>query len=183
MPSNHISRINVGSPPKPFNILFDTGSSSILLASTHCHKNNTCRNVPFYNEKSSKSFKPYGKNNTSLIINFPQAKVKGRIGLETFQLSKKIIVTNQIFSQVYSSSQNIFLKGHMSGILGLGLKTKGSIGPTLFESLAKQKVLKKNIIGFSYSKFKGEINFGYINDKNYKGTINKNKVISKTYWA
>jgi hypothetical protein len=80
--------------------------------------------------------------------------------------------------------ENVLIKAGSSGIVGLGFPESSMFNGTFFDGLIRQKQLQKNVIGFDYKLFGGQINFGFINYTAFEaGTLNKHYVTEKYFWT
>jgi len=175
------SIISLGNPPQELKVVFDTGSGFFWVTSTYCVQNKTCLGVPFYDHSKSKSYKP---TNNRVEVSYATGIFVGKMSSETVKIGDKITITNELVGEIESMNKNVLNIAKSSGIVGLGFSETSLFNKTFFDSLVTQKQLKKNVIGFDYRTFGGEINFGYINFKRIKpGTLNKHYVIEKYFWT
>eukprot|EP00421_Protoceratium_reticulatum_P018150 CAMPEP_0168383458 /NCGR_PEP_ID=MMETSP0228-20121227/13913_1 /TAXON_ID=133427 /ORGANISM="Protoceratium reticulatum, Strain CCCM 535 (=CCMP 1889)" /LENGTH=717 /DNA_ID=CAMNT_0008396609 /DNA_START=126 /DNA_END=2279 /DNA_ORIENTATION=- len=71
--------INVGSPPMPFKVVFDTGSGHLILPSTYCHSE-TCRAHQRYRRSYSKTAKDIDYDGTIVKPGQPRDQITVSFG-------------------------------------------------------------------------------------------------------
>lgn len=171
--SQYIGKIQVGTPPQPIDIIFDTGSSNFWLTSTKCI-DKACAKHKTYNSKRSSTYEKVG---TRVEVEFGSGKVKGVFSRDDINFGPLKII-NQQFGEILQEKGEIFKKLKFSGILGLSFPTLSTLKYTpLFDSIMNKKLLKKNWFSFYLTKLEEEadsqIIFGEPDRNLYVGIVFK----------
>jgi cathepsin D len=112
--SSYFASMSIGTPPQRFNIILDTGSADLWLASTQC---TTCSSgTPLYDPTRSSSFT--GTSNT-VAIHYGSGAVQGTIAQDTVSMGGFTI--EQTFVSVEQTTDHI-LDGSAAGIMGLAFR-------------------------------------------------------------
>ena len=179
--SMYVGVIEIGTPLKSFPVILDTGTATLLIASSKC-TSEYCLNQQTYSSENSSTYKPL---DITTNIKFGLGEVKTTFGSETISFGN-IKIHNQPFAEIIEEKGNVFDQSAFSGIVGLGYPSLSFQNTTpLFDSIIQSKQLKHNLFTFYYSineQSNGEMTLGYIDDTKYKGTINYYKVIEKRFW-
>ncbi|KAJ7233903.1 aspartic peptidase A1 [Mycena rebaudengoi] len=147
--ASYFGTVNIGTPPQPFNVILDTGSSDLWVADTGC---STCdKTTPLFDTSKSSTFAPAGKSTT---ISYGSGKVGGTIGADVVSMGS---FTNsaQTLLTVQQTSDSL-LDGSVSGIMGLAF---GAIASTraqpFWQSLIASKQLESPEMAFWMTRFRG----------------------------
>jgi cathepsin D len=136
----------VGTPPKPFNLILDTGSSDMWIAHTSCA---ICSNVPQFDESLSSTFVA---TRTPFSIQYGSGAAAGVMGSDVVQMGG-FEVPNQPFAIADQVSDGL-LDNEISGLLGLGFGTIASSRTTpLAQTLAQQGALQEPLFSFFLTRF------------------------------
>lgn len=179
--SQYVGRIQVGSPPQEFDVIFDTGSSNLWINSDKC-LSEACMIHKRFHPKLSSTYKAL---NLEMNVQFGTGRIDGFLAKDTFHLGP-IKVHNQAFGQITSEQGDVFLTGRFDGILGLSFPSLSASSYTpVFDNVMKQSLLQYNIFSFYYSR-KGPsgsaIVFGFPNRELYTGSITFVEVSKELYW-
>jgi len=117
--SSYFGRISVGTPPLPFNVILDTGSSDLWLASTSCQSCNS--STPLFDGTKSSTLK---SSSTQVSIQYGVGQVAGTLASDTVSLGS-FTVTQQTFLSTDQITTGL-LSGSSSGLLGLGFQSIAS---------------------------------------------------------
>ncbi|GLB45046.1 putative peptidase A1 family protein [Lyophyllum shimeji] len=148
--ASYFATVNIGTPPQPFNVILDTGSSDLWVADSSCR---TCsRTTPTFD----------GTKSTSLLlsasgtnIRYGSGEVAGQIGTETVSMGG-FTVTQQTFLAV-TDLTNGLLDGSVSGIMGLAFSTIASTQSTPFwQTLATNGQLTNPEMSFWMTRFRND---------------------------
>ncbi|CAE6437176.1 unnamed protein product [Rhizoctonia solani] len=187
--SSYYGSIAVGTPPVAFNVILDTGSSDLWLASSTCYTG--CQKVPTFNAANSSSFQNL---TTTFSIRYGSGQAAGELGSDTVQMAG-FQVTGQTFALADQVSSGL-LSNPVSGLLGLGWSTIASSGATpLWETLAKNGQWTDPVMSFFLTRFidvngansqepGGEFMMGGTNTNLYSGDIDYVNIPSgqESYW-
>ena len=171
--------IKVGSPPKDFKILFDTGSSNLWLPSSKC---NICNDKNIYNSSDSTT---YQESNKNFEINYVSGKVSGFISEDIVNIGG-LNINNQSFAEIVDPSGlgNLFSMSKFDGILGMGfdnIAVNNLITP--IHNLLLQGKIKESIFAFYLgNNIEGELSIGNYNNEYTKNGINWIPLSVVGYW-
>lgn len=122
--SSYYGAMTIGTPPQQFNVILDTGSSDLWLASNQC---TACPSgTPEFDSTQSSSFT--AANNQPVTIQYGSGAVQGTLAQDTVSMGG-FTVSKQTFLNVQQTT-NSLLGGSVAGIMGLA-----------FQSLASTKAL------------------------------------------
>lgn len=174
--------ITVGTPPKKFNVIFDTSSSNLWVPGSGCFD---CGDHPKYNSSLSTS---YVANGTS----WHSKRVSGHLSTDTVSVGD-VQVTQQVFAEATDVSI-LGEYGPYDGILGMNLKSNSIDNiPTVFQNMIDQGVVKDPVISF-YLKSNldsdvkgeldtsGEMDIGGTDPAHYTGGLHYVDLTSETEW-
>ncbi|KAH7335273.1 acid protease [Rhizoctonia solani] len=187
--SLYYGSIAVGTPPVAFDVILDTGSSDLWLASSTCYTG--CQGVPTFNGANSSSFQNL---TTAFSIRYGSGQAAGELGSDTMQMAG-FQVTGQTFALADQVSSGL-LSNPISGLLGLGWSSIASSGAVPFwETLAKNNQLTEPVMSFFLTRFinatgartqepGGEFMLGGTNTNLYTGDIDYVNIPSgrESYW-
>lgn len=123
--SSYFGSMSIGTPPQQFNVILDTGSSDLWLASSQC---TACPSgTPEFDSTKSSSFAA-SSSNQPVTIQYGSGAVQGTLAQDTVSMGG-FTVSVQTFLNVQQTS-NSLLDGSVAGIMGLA-----------FQSLASTKAL------------------------------------------
>ncbi|KAH8388501.1 hypothetical protein KR093_008019, partial [Drosophila rubida] len=177
--------IGMGTPPQIFNVLFDTGSANMWLPSSNCHISNTaCQQHSRYKAHMSLSHAKVGRNFT---LGYGNGNVSGYLSQDTLLLDG-VELPGLIFGEVLSHYQPMFSATSFDGIIGLGFSQiawKDSI--PFFQLLCQQNYIKHCLFSVYLRRTTcgscgGNIIFGAIDAKKYKGVLHYVPLLDTGYW-
>ncbi|OAY82804.1 Aspartic proteinase [Ananas comosus] len=173
--AQYFGEIGIGTPPQNFTVIFDTGSSNLWIACLFHHK--------FKASKSSS----YTKNGESCKITYGSGTISGFFS-QDHVLVGDLLIKDQVFIETTRESSLTFLVAKFDGILGLGFPeiSVGSV-PPLWYSMAEQKLIDKKVFSFWLNRNEndengGEIVFGGVDSKHFKGDHTYVPITRKGYW-
>ena len=179
--------IKVGEPPQIIFVVFDTGSSNVLISNSQCQLHtNDC---PF----KFGNFFPENSNThvyTDITgeITFLCGRLKANVGRDTLRINGLKIEGQDIGEVYYQEGDCILKKGMVGGLLGLSppeMKLKGTV--SFLENLLNSKQLERNIMSFYFPPLgtdeKGVLTFGSIDTDLVRGPIKYYKSIYPEYWS
>ncbi|KAL5227569.1 hypothetical protein ABZP36_015834 [Zizania latifolia] len=182
--TQYFGEIGIGTPPQNFTVIFDTGSSNLWVPSTKCYFSIACYLHHRYRSKGSSS---YTKNGESCTISYGSGSIAGFFS-EDNVLVGDLVVKNQKFIEATSEPSITFIIGKFDGILGLGFP-EISVGkaPPIWQVMKEQKLIEKDVFSFWLNRDTdaptgGELVFGGVDPKHYKGSHTYVPVTRKGYW-
>ncbi|KAJ0978735.1 hypothetical protein J5N97_014209 [Dioscorea zingiberensis] len=182
--AQYYGEIGVGSPPQKFKVIFDTGSSNLWIPSSKCYFSLPCYFHAKY--KSAKS-STYTANGKSCKITYGSGSISGYFSQDNV-LVGDLVVKDQVFIEATREAALSFLLAKFDGILGLGFQ-EISVGdiPPLWSNMADQNIIDKKVFSFWLNRngtdeSGGELVFGGVDPKHYKGDHTYVSVSRKGYW-
>eukprot|EP00466_Bigelowiella_natans_P005084 jgi/Bigna1/132019/aug1.16_g6727 len=163
-------------------VIFDTGSANLWIASTNCHSRG-CRMHPRYNPSKSSSYVP---SDTELEVRFGTGAVRGAMARETVAIGD-LRLRKQAFGEIRDEEGGVFENIGFSGILGLAFPSMSTFGvkPT-FDHLLEKNWLDLSAFSFYYSDFPHQdsaIFFGPPDPDYFHPPFKYVDVMEERYWA
>ena len=180
--SQYFGEISLGTPPQKFEVIFDTGSSDLWVASSKC--DSSCGRHAKYNSAKSST---YVANGTAFNIMYGSGPVSGFESVDTLQTGG-ITVSSQEFAEVTDASGlgAAYKLGKFDGILGLAFPVLSvNHVPTVFENMITQKLVAQGLFSFYLGKedgAKGELLMGGVDPNYFTGDITYVPLKAATYW-
>ncbi|KAI3498935.1 hypothetical protein L1887_34723 [Cichorium endivia] len=175
MDAQYYGEIGIGTPPQKFNVIFDTASANLWAS---------CSSHTKYESSQSSTYKPNGK---VAIIQYGSESISGNLSIDNVKVGD-LIIEHQMFVEATRESGVTFLAGKFDGILGLGFKeiSVGSAVP-VWDNMVNQHLVKEHVFSFWLNQQStdgegGEIIFGGVDPKHYKGTHTYVPVTQTGYW-
>jgi cathepsin D len=165
--------IEVGTPPKKFAALFDTGSFDFVVpvAPVESHEG------VVYDPASSSSSKALDKPFT---LQYGSGDVSGMIYNDTVSIGG-ITATSQTILAANVSDEAFF--GQMNALVGLSFASVSTTGNSpLVQTLRSEGRLPSPVFGFKLNDTGSELSFGSLNKKLYKGKPTYVPVSGDKYW-
>jgi len=180
--SQYFGAINLGTPEQKFNVIFDTGSSDLWVASSQC--DDSCGRHAKYDSAKSSTFV---KNGTAFDIEYGSGPVSGFESQDTLNMGG-LIVKNQIFAEVTNAAGlgAAYKLGKFDGILGLAFPVLSvNHVPTAFQNVVSQGLVEEAMFSFylgnSATDF-GELLLGGMDTKKFTGDLTWVPLKAATYW-
>lgn len=146
--SQFVGKIGVGTPIQYFDVVFDTGSSTLWLNGDRCNALGCLSQKRFNHSKSS----TFNQLNTDMDVKFGTGSISGSLCQDTFRLGP-IKVVDQTFGMINSESGDVFENGKFQGILGLSFPALAATSYTpVFDNIMLQQRLQKNLFSFYFNK-------------------------------
>jgi hypothetical protein len=175
--------ISVGTPPQKFEVVFDTGSSNLWVASKECTQI-ACVLKPRYDHTKSST---YTKNGTVFNIQYGSGPVSGFLSYDNVMVGSDT-VTKVEFAEItdVKGLGPAFLVGKFDGILGMAFETISVDGlPPVFRLMLNQGLIKQPLFAFylpSTSGAMGELIIGDTDSSHYSGELQYVPLSAETYW-
>lgn len=179
----------VGTPPQPFQVVFDTGSADFWVPSPACtHRSGNCGGKSVYDSKSSSTYKePKSPAKTDFGIVYGSGPVQGKYVIDSVKLADDFVVEAQTFAVADTTDGlgQVYEKAKFDGILGLAFPSlsQNPNSPTVLDNLVSQGQLKSAMFAFYLGDNKdGELTLGGYDESLVDGDINWVNLLSATYW-
>ncbi|KAG7384839.1 GPN-loop GTPase 2 [Phytophthora pseudosyringae] len=175
--AQYYGAISLGSPPQPFAVIFDTGSSNLWVPDKQFGSHNV------YDHDKSRSYKA---NGTAFDIMYGSGPVSGFLSQDTLQLGG-LSVLDQFFAEVNVTKGlgPAYYLGKFDGLFGLAFDAISVDHlKTPFHRMVQQGLLDEPVFAFYLGDQKdGELTFGGTDKAHYKGELEYVDVTSATYWS
>ncbi|KAG2135856.1 acid protease [Suillus clintonianus] len=180
--SSYSGIVSIGTPPQSFDLILDTGSSDLWVATSSCTSCDTltscttCSENQFTTSKSS-TFQTSG---TALQINYGSGSVQGATSQDTVTFGGFTIAQQELLAVTATTSG--LLGGVLSGIMGLGFNTISALSTTPFwQALYNAGQLSEPLFSFYLARYidqsatstapGGTLTLGGTNSSLYQGSI------------
>ncbi|XP_047330200.1 aspartic proteinase A1-like [Impatiens glandulifera] len=181
---HYYGEISIGTPPQKFKVLFDTGSSNMWITSSKCYFSIACYfNSKYYASRS----KTYKVNETYAEIHYGSGLLAGHFSRD-YVLVDGLPIMNQDFIEATKLPGFSFVFLKFDGIIGLGFRemSLGGVAPVWY-NLLSQDLIQNPVFSFWLNRNTkeeegGELVFGGIDPKHYKGYHTYVPVILKGHW-
>ncbi|KAL5138604.1 Aspartic proteinase oryzasin-1 [Glycine soja] len=178
--AQYYGEIGIGTPPQKFNVIFDTGSSNLWVPSSKCYFSIACYTHHWYKSKKSKT---YTKNGTSCKIGYGSGSISGFFSKDHVKVGD-VVVKNQDFIEATREGSLSFVLAKFDGLLGLGFQeiSVENAVPVWYNMVKQNLVFSFWLNGDPKAKDGGELIFGGIDPKHFKGDHIYVPVTKKGYW-
>ncbi|PSS24819.1 Aspartic proteinase [Actinidia chinensis var. chinensis] len=184
MDAQYFGEIGIGTPPQKFTVIFDTGSSNLWVPSSKCYFSVPCY---FHAKYKSTQSSTYKKNGKPAEIRYGTGAISGFFSEDNVKVGD-LVVKDQEFIEATREPSVTFLVAKFDGILGLGFR-EISVGDAVpvWENMVNQGLIKEPVFSFWLNRNPegeegGEIVFGGVDPKHYKGKHTYVPVTQKGYW-
>jgi len=180
--SQYYGEIAIGTPGQKFNVIFDTGSADLWVASSNC--DSSCGSHAEYDSSKSST---YVANGAPFNITYGSGPVGGYQSIDNTNVGG-LVVKSQTFAEVTNAAGlgAAYKLGKFDGILGLAFPVLSVMKvPTVFENLYTQKLIPENQFAFylgNSDKDAGELVLGGSDPAHYSGSLTWVPLKSATYW-
>ncbi|XP_071726049.1 cyprosin-like [Rutidosis leptorrhynchoides] len=184
MDAQYYGEIGIGTPPQKFTVIFDTGSSNLWVPSSKCYLSVACFTHKKYKSSQSSSYKENGK---SAEIRYGSGSISGFFSQDSIKLGD-LVVKEQDFIEATKEPGVTFVAAKFDGILGLGFKeiSVGDVVP-VWDNMVNQSLVQEPVFSFWLNRKAdepegGELVFGGVDPKHFKGEHTYVPVTQKGYW-
>ncbi|XP_059442579.1 aspartic proteinase-like isoform X2 [Corylus avellana] len=182
--TQYYGEISIGTPRQTFTVVFDTGSSNLWVPSSKCILSIACYTHSKYRARLSHTYTkigihckiPYGSGSLSGFFSQDHVKVGD------------FLIKNQEFVEVTREGFLTFLGTEFDGVLGLGFSDTAArqVTPVWYNMFLQHHVSQK-IFSFwlnrdPTAKLGGEIVFGGIDWRHFRGDHTYVPLIRRGYW-
>ncbi|TKY52352.1 Aspartic proteinase [Spatholobus suberectus] len=182
--AQYYGEIGIGTPPQKFDVIFDTGSSNLWVPSSKCYFSLACYTHRWYKSKKSKT---YTKNGTSCKIRYGSGSISGFFSQDNVKVGNAV-VKNQDFIEATQEGSLSFVLAKFDGLLGLGFQEISVENAVpVWYNMVQQNLVSEQVFSFWLNgdpkgKKGGELVFGGVDPKHFKGTHTYVPVTKKGYW-
>ncbi|KAF8310964.1 acid protease [Clavulina sp. PMI_390] len=179
----YYASVSVGTPAQNFDVVLDTGSSDLWIASSSCQTG--CSGINTFDSSKSTSFKDQSRQ---ITISYGSGDVAGTVGTDTVSFGGFTVQNQGLGVMTQITAQ--LLSGSLSGIMGLGWASLASSGATpWWETLAKGGSWAQPLFGFYLARNEdsltatspgGSLDLGFVNSS--FTNINYVSLTSQDYW-
>ncbi|KAK9692101.1 hypothetical protein RND81_09G240700 [Saponaria officinalis] len=182
--AQYYGEIAIGTPPQKFDVIFDTGSSNLWVPSSKCLFSIPCYFHSKYKSRKSSTYTSVGK---SCEIHYGSGSISGFLSQDHVGVGD-LMIKDQVFIEATREGSLTFLLAKFDGILGLGFQeiSVKNVTPVWY-NMVEQKLVNEAVFSFwldrdPAAKVGGEIVFGGVDSKHFKGTHTYVPLTSKGYW-
>lgn len=193
MNAQYFGDIAIGTPPQPFTVVFDTGSSNLWVPSSQCKGFNIA--CLLHRRYSSQRSSTYKKDGHPFSIQYGSGSMKGFASIDTLAIGG-ISLPNVSFAEATDEPGIAFAMTKFDGILGLGYPALSvDDSPTVFGALYESGLLAEKLFAFYLQRKEaggssvteppdegGVLMLGGVDPQYYTGHIHYVPVIRKAYW-
>jgi hypothetical protein len=180
--SQYYGEVSLGSPEQKFEVIFDTGSSDLWVASSGC--DDSCGRHAKYDASKSST---YTANGTKFDIMYGSGPVSGYESVDNLNMGG-LVVKDQMFAEVTDAEGlgAAYKLGKFDGILGMAfpILSVNSV-PTCFENVVDQGLVDTAQFAFylgNSRKDTGELTLGGYDSSKFTGDISWVNLHAATYW-
>ncbi|KAJ6577361.1 aspartic peptidase domain-containing protein [Mycena capillaripes] len=163
--------VQLGTPPRDFAIILDSGSGDFWVESDECkgEDGGGCGNHAFLGESSSQTFVNTKKQ---WSVSYGSGAASGELVTDALVLGG-MVLGNHSFGVAHSVSQEFFDDKVVDGLMGLGKKGLSNQGvPTPVQALKDAGFIDKAITSYRLPRFldhtnNGEVSFGGLDDTKF----------------
>ncbi|KAK3817589.1 MAG: endopeptidase [Benniella sp.] len=182
MNAQYFGDVSIGTPPQPFSVVFDTGSSNFWVPSTHC-SSLACLMHRRYNSGTSSTFQ---LNGTQFAIQYGSGSLEGIISNDDVSVGG-VVIHHQDFGESVKEPGLAFVVGKFDGIFGLGYDTISVLGAVPpFYNMINQSLVDEPVFGFYLGQadgtLGGQMTLGGIDTDHFEGELQYHNVRRKGYW-
>ncbi|KAG8815759.1 hypothetical protein FRC18_001344 [Serendipita sp. 400] len=187
--TSYLGAIQIGTPPKTFNVVLDTGSADLWVAGNTCTVCASQASGQLFDENASSTFNSVAG---TLNVRYGSGQAVGELGSDNVQLGQ-FQVSGQTFGIATRVTSN-FLSGNLSGLMGLGFESLASTGATPWWIRASTAWTAPQM-SFYFTRFRniqagnagdepgGQFTMGGTNSSLYDGQINFVNLVRAQYWT
>jgi phytepsin len=190
MDTQYYGEIALGTPPQPFQVIFDTGSSNLWIPSSECsYFSIACRLHNRYSALDSTTHKEDGRE---FSIQYGSGSLSGYLSKDTLDFGG-LQIEDQLFAEALSEPSISFIAAKFDGILGMGFP-EIAIDKVLppFQNAIEQGLLPEPVFSFWLNRkptkqggeedVGGELILGGVDPDHYTGERTWLPVTRRGFW-
>ncbi|KZP31823.1 aspartic peptidase A1 [Athelia psychrophila] len=172
----YVGDIMIGTPPRAFRMLMDSGSSDLWVGSESCSSDGSsdCGNHTFLGPMSSSSFKEL---TDTWSITYASGQVTGKLAQDNVAFGD-LKLTNHVFGVAHNESSDYSANDiPLDGILGLGRKQLANQNTaTMLDAMRQSGLIQQAIVSYKIPRLAdqqndGEITLGAMNPSKFTGSV------------
>ncbi|XP_004620142.1 chymosin-like [Sorex araneus] len=176
----YFGKIQIGTPPQEFTVIFDTGSSDLWVPSVYC-QSDACQNHHRFNPAKSSTFQNMNK---PLSIAYGTGSMQGILGYDTVTVSN-IVDTHQTVGLSTVEPGDVFTYSEFDGILGLAYPSLASeYSVPVFDNMMDKHLVAQDLFSVYMSRHGpgSVLTLGAIDHSHYTGALHWVPVTVQQYW-
>ncbi|CAG9326837.1 unnamed protein product [Blepharisma stoltei] len=182
MDAQYYGSIALGTPPQPFTVVFDSGSSNLWVPSAKC----TSLACYVHNTYNSAASSTYVANGKAISIQYGSGACSGFISQDTLSWAG-LTVKSVFFGEMTSLQGSTWVSSKPDGILGMAWPAISEDGlEPAFMYLAQQNLVSSNSFAFYLTKTAGQsgsvLTLGGYNSALTKGDWNYIPLYKQEWW-
>jgi hypothetical protein len=183
--AQYFGQITLGQPPQNFQVIFDTGSADLWVASSKC-TSKLCMFKHKYNSRTSHS---YEANGSTFTIRYASGPVAGFLSIDDLGLGENLVARGHLFGEVVNVTGLglPYLLGKFDGIVGMAFSSISvTKSPTPIDALYSQGMIHEKVFAFflgDNDSEGGELVIGGIDKAHFKGELAWSPLVSESYWV
>ncbi len=184
----YYGEIGLGTPPQPFMVVFDTGSSNLWVPSSKCSFFNIA--CYLHNKYTAESSTTYAKDGREFAIQYGSGALTGYLSKDTLTIGEDgLEIKDQIFAEAVQEPSLSFIAASFDGIMGLGFPeiAVGKVQPP-FQNALDQGVLEEPVFSFWLNRNTeegeqgGELVLGGVDPDHFTGEHTWVPVTRRGFW-
>nr|BAD36915.1 pepsinogen C [Myocastor coypus] len=184
MDASYFGEISLGTPPQSFQVLFDTGSSNLWVASIYC-KSLACTTHSRFNPNKSSTYTSAGQ---TFSLQYGSGSLTGLFGYDTLTI-QDTQVPKQEFGLSEQEPGGSFLYAAFDGIMGLAYPgLSAGDATTAMQGLLREGALSQSLFSVYLGSQQdatnegGALILGGVDESLYSGAISWTPVTQELYW-
>jgi len=181
----YFGKVEIGTPPQIFNVIFDTGSSNLWVPEVGCQNCGIDAFGP-KNKFDPNESSTYVADGSDFSILYGSGPVSGVFAQDNLVLANDIEVKNQTFAMAddISGLGFTYIFGGFDGILGMAFRSISVDHiSTPIENAFAQGTLDDEVFAFYLGKDgPGELTIGGVDETKYTGEFHMIDLVATTYW-
>ncbi|KAJ1978066.1 hypothetical protein H4R35_002053 [Dimargaris xerosporica] len=175
-------QVNIGTPPQPFTVVFDTGSADLWIPSGQCVASACQAKQRYYGPAS----RDYQMGIEPFAVLYGSGFVSGIQSQDTVTMGAALRLTNHTFGEAIDLSP-FFTKVPFDGVVGLAFSSlPQTTSETMVDHMVRQHQIERAVFAFALglgpAGNAGQVTFGGTLPSAYIGPIRYLDVISSLYW-
>jgi len=185
--AQYYGEIQIGTPPQPFNVVFDTGSSNLWVPSKKCPVTDlACQTHKKYDSTKSSTYKV---NGTKFAIQYGSGALSGFLSDDTVTFGG-IQVAGQVFAEATNEPGVTFVAARFDGILGMAFaRISVDLATPVWYNMVSRGLVEADMFSFWLNRTAapkpetgGELVLGGYDQAHFAGPITWVPLSRDAYW-